>query len=242
MSPDTTLARLRAVSTATLSTVLFKHGLRNTVMQGLLPLNPAAARFAAPAYTLRTIPAREDLDPLSVFEDPAHPQRVAVEECPPGHALVIDSRGDAQAASAGALLLTRLMVRGCAAAVTDGGFRDSPDIAALPFPAFHQRPSAPTNLLRHHAVALQQPIACGGVAVYPGDLLVGDGEGIVVIPRHLADAVAEEACRQTRYEDWVNERLLAGQRLPGLYPLLDPGLQQAYAQWAADHSGRYPHL
>lgn len=237
-----THARLMTASTATLTTVLFKRGLRNVFMQGLLPLSKDAARFVAPAFTLRYIPAREDLDPLKVFEDRRHPQRVAVEECPPGYVLVMDSRGDAQAASSGNLLVTRLMKRGCAAVVTDGGFRDSPEIAALPFPAYHQRPSAPTNLIRHHAVDLNQPIACGGVAVYPGDVLVGDAEGIVVIPHEIADAVAEESYRQTMYEDWVSERIFAGDGLFGLYPLLDEDKKQAYAAWTEAHRGLYPHL
>jgi len=238
----TSHARLMAASTATLTTVLFKRGLRNVFMQGLLPLSQAAARFVAPAYTLRYIPAREDLDPLKVFEDRRHPQRVAVEECPVGFVLVMDSRGDASAASSGNLLVTRLMKRGCAAVVTDGGFRDTPEIAALPFPAYHQRPSAPTNLIRHHAVDLNQPIACGGVAVYPGDVLVGDGEGIVVIPHEIADAVAEESYRQTMYEDWVSERIFAGEGLFGLYPLLDEDKKLAYATWCEANIARYPHL
>jgi regulator of RNase E activity RraA len=237
-----THARLLTASSATLTTALFKRGLRNVFMQGLSPLNPAAARFVAPAYTLRYIPAREDLDQLKAFEDRRHPQRVAVEECPPGHALVMDSRGDPLAASSGNLLVTRLMKRGCAAVITDGGFRDSPEIAAMPFPAYHQRPSAPTNLIRHHAVDLQQPIACGGVAVYPGDILAGDAEGIVVIPQEMADSIAEEAYRMTMYEDWVNERLLDGDALIGLYPLLDEDKKVAYAQWAQANAARYPHL
>ncbi|MGN6827461.1 ribonuclease activity regulator RraA [Paucibacter sp. M5-1] len=237
-----THARLLAASTATLTTVMFKRGFRNVFMQNVHPLNPASARFVAPAFTLRYIPAREDLDPLNAFEDRAHPQRVAVEECPAGHVLVMDSRGDAQAASSGNLLVTRLMKRGCAAVITDGGFRDSPEIAALPFPAYHQRASAPTNLIRHHAVDLQRPIACGGVSVYPGDVLMGDAEGVVVIPRHLADAVAEEAYRQTMYEDWVNERIIAGDGLFGLYPLLDEDKKTAYAAWTLAQQSRYPHL
>ena len=109
---------------------------------------------------------------------------------PAGSVLVIDSRGDATAASAGNLLVTRLQQRGCAGIVTDGGFRDSPEIAAMGFAAYHARPSAPTNLIRHHAIDLQLPIACGGVAVYPGDVMVGDAEGVVVIPSAIAAAVA----------------------------------------------------
>ena len=234
-----TRQRLMQVSTATLTTVLFKHGLRNTFLQGPRPLG-AAQRLVGPAYTLRYIPAREDLDSLKVFEDRRHPQRVAVEECPPGHVLVIDSRGDAQAASAGNLLVTRLMKRGCAGVVTDGGFRDTPEIATLVMPTFHQRPSAPTNLIRHHAADLQQPIGCGGVAVYPGDVMVGDGEGVVCIPRGIADLVAQEAYDQTLYEDWVAERIEAGEGLFGLYPATDAAQRASFAAWKIAQAARYP--
>ena len=231
--------RLMAVSTATLTTVLFKRGYRNTFLQNLHPLNPSASRMVGPAYTLRYIPAREDLDQLKAFEDRTHPQRVAVEQCPAGHVLVMDSRGDAAAASSGNLLVTRLMRRGCAGVITDGGFRDSPEIAALSFPAFHQRASAPTNLIRHHAIDVQLPIACGGVAVYPGDIIASDAEGVVCIPADVVESVAEEAYVQTVYEDWVAERIDAGEGLFGLYPLTEPSRAQAFAAWKADHASRY---
>src|SRR5919112_828451 len=192
-----TREKLSAVSTATLTTVLFKRGLRNTFMQGVRLINPDAPRMVGPAYTLRYIPAREDLDHLGVFEDRSHPQRKGVEECPPGSVFVIDSRRSYAAASAGGILLTRLMKRGCAGMVTDGGFRDTPEFAVMPFPAYHAHPAAPTNLIRHHAVDLNVPIGCGDVPVYPGDIIVGDGEGVVVIPKEIADDVANEAFEQT---------------------------------------------
>src|SRR5919204_2369964 len=147
-----TRGRLQTVSTATLTTALFKRGLRNQFIQDVRPLNPQAGPMVGEAYTLRYIPAREDLNPITVFQDRSHPQRKAVEECPPGAVLVIDSRQDARAASAGSILVTRLMKRGVAGIVTDGGFRDSPEIARLPFPAYHHRPSAPTNLTLHQAL------------------------------------------------------------------------------------------
>jgi regulator of RNase E activity RraA len=236
-----TRARLENVSTATLTTVLFKHGLRNVFLQGPQRLSRGERRLVGPAYTLRYIPAREDLDALKVFEDRSHPQRVAIEECPPGHVLVIDSRGDAHAASAGGLLVTRLAQRGCAGIVTDGGLRDSPEIAELDFPSYHQRPSAPTNLIRHHAADLQRPIGCGGVAVYPGDVMAGDGEGVVCIPAAIADTVAEQAYEQTIYEDWVGERIRAGDGLFGTYPLTDPVQRQRFDAWKAAQAARYPH-
>ncbi|WP_310738497.1 ribonuclease activity regulator RraA [Piscinibacter sp. HJYY11] len=237
-----TLDRLRAVSSATLTTVLFKKGFRNTFLQNVHPVNPKGPRLVGPAYTLRYIPAREDTDPLNVFESREHPQRVAVEQCPAGHVLVMDSRNDPLAASAGNLLVTRLMKRGCAGVVTDGGFRDSPEIERLDIAAYHQRPSAPTNLIRHHAIDLQLPIACGGVAVYPGDVMVGDAEGVVCVPRHVADAVAVEAYAQTLYEDWVETRIFDGAGLFGLYPLTDSRQAEAFAAWKRENASKYPLL
>lgn len=226
-------AKLAQVSTATLTTVLFKRGFKNTFMQGVGLINPAAPRMVGPAYTLRYIPAREDLDHLGVFEDRSHPQRKGVEECPPGHVFVIDSRKDRTAASAGGILVTRLWKRGAAGIVTDGGFRDTPDIADLPFPAYHAGPSAPTNLMRHHAVDLNVPIACGDVAVYPGDILVGDGEGVVVIPRHLAAEVADEAFEQTAFEDFVHEKVSEGRSIFGIYPP-SPEAREEFKRWRAE--------
>jgi regulator of RNase E activity RraA len=209
---------LTKVSTATLATALFKLGFRNVFLQDVGLLNPAAPRMVGEAYTLRYIPAREDLDHIGVFEDRSHPQRKAVEEIPPGHVMVIDSRKDRRAASAGAILITRMKMRGAAGVVTDGGFRDCPDIAKLDFPVYCVAPSAPTNLIRHHAVDINVPIACADVAVFPGDIIVGDAEGVVVIPRPVADKVAEEAARMTLFEDWVENRVRAGASTFGLYP------------------------
>lgn len=211
-------AKLLSVSTATLTTALFKRGLRNTFVQGARPLNPAACKMAGPAFTLRYIPAREDLDTLSVFQDPRHPQRHAVETIPAGSVMVIDSRGDARAASAGGILATRMMVRGVAGLVTDGGLRDSPDIARMDFPAFCQAPSAPTNLIHHHAIDIDVPIGCGGVAVYPGDWIVGDAEGVVVIPADIVGEIADEAVEMTAFETYVEEQVGAGRSIIGLYP------------------------
>jgi regulator of RNase E activity RraA len=155
---------------------------------------------------------------LSVFKDQAHPQRKAVEDIPPGHVLVMDCRGDATVASAGSILVTRLMMRGAAGVVTDGGLRDSPEIAKLPFPSYYQGMSAPTNLIKHHALDINNPIGCGGVPVYPGDIMVGDGEGVVVIPAHMAEDVAVEAIEQDRFEGWVTDRVKEGRSILGLYP------------------------
>lgn len=183
------------------------------------------------AFTLRYIPAREDLNTLEVFRNPEHPQRAAVERCPPGAILVMDSRKDARAASAGSILISRLQVRGVAGVVTDGGFRDSPEIAALDIPAYHHRPSAPTNLTLHQAIEINGPIGCGDVAVFPGDVLVGDNEGVIVIPAHIADEIADETVEMTAYEDFVTEEVLNGATIIGLYPATSDAPKIKFAEW-----------
>jgi regulator of RNase E activity RraA len=228
--------RLATVSTATLTTALFKRGFRNVFIQDVRPLNPNAPRMVGEAYTLRYIPAREDLDHLGVFADRKHPQRKGVEEIPPGHVMVIDSRKDARAASAGCILVTRMMARGAAGVVTDGGLRDSPDIAKLPFPTYASRASAPTNLILHHATELNVPIGCGDVPVYPGDIVVGDAEGVVVIPAHLANGVAEEAVSMTQFEDWVEAQVRSGRSTFGLYPPNEE-TKAEFAEWQMQQAG-----
>lgn len=226
-----TREKLKRVSTATLATALFKRGLRGQMIQGVLPLHTPAESMVGEAYTVRYIPAREDLNTLEVFRDPAHPQRKAIEECPPGAVLVFDSRKDARAASAGGILVGRLKARGVAGVVTDGGFRDSAEIATLGIPAFHQRPSAPTNLTLNQAIDINVPIACGDAPVFPGDVLVGDGDGVIVIPAHLADEIAAEATEMTAYEDFVTEKVAEGRSIRGLYPATDPKNLDEFAAW-----------
>ena len=183
------------------------------------------------AFTLRYMPAREDLNPISVFQDRSHPQRKAIEECPPGAVFVIDSRKDARAASAGGILATRLQVRGVAGLVTDGGFRDAAEIAKLDMPSFHVRPSAPTNLTVHQAIDINVPIGCGDAPVFPGDVVVGDSDGVVVIPAHLADEIATEAVEMTAFEDFVTEKVREGRSILGLYPALEEKTKVDFAAW-----------
>jgi regulator of RNase E activity RraA len=166
-----------------------------------------------------------------VFRDRAHPQRKAVEDCPPGAVLVMDSRKDARAASAGAILVTRLMKRGVAGVVTDGGFRDSSEIGKLGFPAYHHRPSAPTNLTLHHAIEANVPIGCGDAPVFPGDIILGDSDGVIVIPAHLADEIANEAVEMTAFEDFVTEQVQKGRSILGLYPATDEQTSVDFAAW-----------
>ena len=229
LSPQTR-DKLKTVSTATICTALFKRGFRNQFIQDVHPLNPNGAPMVGEAFTLRYIPAREDLNPLTVFQDRAHPQRKAVEECPPGAVFVIDSRKDPRAASAGSILVTRLMKRGVAGVVTDGGFRDSAEIAALGIPAYHQRPSAPTNLTLHQAIDINVPIGCGDAPVFPGDIILGDQDGVIVIPANLLDEIADETFEMTAYEDFVTEQVRAGRGIFGLYP---PTNEQSLVDFAA---------
>ncbi|MEL7187860.1 MAG: ribonuclease activity regulator RraA [Pseudomonadota bacterium] len=219
-------------STASIATLLFKRGLRNQYIQNVSRLGSGTQRMVGPIYTLRYIPAREDLNALEVFRDPNHPQRRAVEEIPEGHVLVMDCRQDASAASAGSILATRLEVRGCAGIVTDGGLRDADDIGKLKMPSFCAKPSAPTNLTKHQALDLNVPVGCGGVAVFPGDIAVGDGDGVIVIPAELADEIAEEARGMESYEAWVMNQVKAGRPIIGLYPMNDD-TQAEFEAWLA---------
>jgi len=228
---DTTLDHLRKVSTATLCTQLFKRGFRNVFLQGVARLtDPSAGNMVGPAFTMRNIPAREDLDQISAFDDYDHPQRKGIESVPPGHVLVLDCRGETRVASGGQILTTRLKVRGAAGLVSDGPVRDSGRIAAMDFAVYCAGGSAPLNLIHHHAIDLDVPIACGGVAVYPGDVMVGDDEGVVVIPRHLADEVARDAAEQEKMEAFILERVEAGAMLRNTYPPNDD-TKAAFAEW-----------
>jgi regulator of RNase E activity RraA len=228
---EVTRDKLMGVATPTIATALYKRGLRNQFIQDVHPLSAKKKNMVGQAFTLRYIPAREDLNPLSVFQNPQHPQRAAVEQCPPGAVLVMDSRKDARAASAGSILISRLMVRGAEGVVTDGGFRDSPEIADLGIRAYHHRPSAPTNLTLNQAIDINVPIGCGDVPVWPGDVIVGDDEGVIVIPAHLADEIADETVEMTAYEDFVTEKVLAGATIIGLYPATSDAPRQEFAEW-----------
>jgi regulator of RNase E activity RraA len=226
------LAAMRSVSTATLTTQMFKRGFRNVFLQNVRPLGHYSENLVGPAFTLRNIPAREDLDGLGGFANPEHPQRKAIETTPAGHVLVVDCRGDGRVASGGQILTTRLMQRGAAGLVSDGGIRDSGPISRLAMPVFVQNPAAPLNLVHHHAVEINAPIACGGVAIYPGDLMVGDADGVVCIPAHLAEEVASDAAEQELQEVFLLGLIEKGAALPGTYPP-NEATKAAYEAWRA---------
>lgn len=234
---DATREKLKKVSTASVATALYKRGLRNQFIQGVVPIERKPVTMVGQAFTLRYIPAREDRNPITVFRNRDHKQRVAVETCPEGHVLVMDARKDSRAATAGSILITRLALRGAAGVVSDGGVRDAAGIGKLDMPAYFARPSAPTNLTLHEAIDINVPISCGDAAVFPGDVMLGDGDGVMVIPAHLADEIADECTGMESFEDFVLEQVNAGAAIIGLYPATDDANLTKYAEWR-ERTGR----
>ena len=238
------IQKLRAVSAATVATALFKRGLRQQVIQGVHPVQKdhpeqysrTPRNMVGPAFTLRYMPAREDRNQITEFLNPQHPQRQAIEQCPEGHVLVMDSRKDARAASAGDILIARLMVRGAEGVVSDGGFRDSMAIAALDLPAYHARPSSPTNLTLHEAIEINGPIGCGDAPIFPGDIILGDADCVIVIPADIAVDIADEATEMTAYEDFVAEKVREGISIIGLYPCTQDEHRHTFAEWRKAHN------
>jgi regulator of RNase E activity RraA len=231
LSPEAIEALLHA-STATLSTQLLRRGFRNTFIRGLVPTRPEL-RLVGYAFTLRYVPVREDVGVQGAPDNSTNVQRVAVESVGPQDALVIDARGELGAGVLGDILATRVAARGAAGIVTDGCFRDSPSFAGLDLPAYHRAPHAALSWLAHHAVDLNVPIGCGGVLVLPGDVVVGDGEGVVVIPAAHAEAVALGAAEQELVERFALERVRAGESIADLYPLAE-SRQAEFERWLAD--------
>jgi regulator of RNase E activity RraA len=215
-SPDT-LAVLTAVSTATVTTVLLKKGIRNAYLRGPKPLAGQAARIAGPAFTMRFIPAREDLAVPEAWASPRS-TRAAIEDMPEGVIAVADARGVTEAAIFGDILVARMKQRGIAALVTDGTMRDAAGVRATGLPVWCTGAAAPSSVAGHIFVGWQEPIGCGGVAIFPGDIIVADGDGAVVIPVALVEEVAKLATEQERFEDWALAEVQRGLPLPGLYP------------------------
>jgi regulator of RNase E activity RraA len=229
------LELLRIPTTATLTGTLAKHGIRHAFMVGVRPLAPNT-RMVGQAFTLRYIPAREDLDHTRALDNLTDPQRVAIERVGTNEVFVIDARGDVRAGTMGAILAARVKQRGAAGLVTDGAYRDSPEIAASGLPAYARAAHGAANKTVHHPTDFQLPIACGGVAVYPGDVIVGDDEGVVVIPRHLAATVAEDAVDQERKEEFILAKIRSGASIVGVYPPDEATLTE-YREWRKGRAG-----
>lgn len=223
---------LTGVGVANIANALLGRGFRNVVLKGLRPLAPGQGQLVGPAYTLRFIPAREDLDTMANYSRDDNPHRVAIERCPPGAVLVIDAGGCLGASSMGDMMAARLAYRGVAGAVTDGGFRDTPAIRDIGLPCYQRDNAVPATPIMLHPLSLGEPIGCAGVAVYPGDVVVGDGDGAVVIPRHLVADVAAQAADAVAYEEWAAARIAEGRPILGLFPASVESRAE-YDAWAA---------
>lgn len=233
LAPDT-LEKLKAVSTATITMQLIKlAGLRSRSPIGVRPLNPACCHFVAEAATLRYAPMREDLDARASTVHQDNPTRLAVETTPPGHVLMIDQGGSQGGGALGDILVARMIHRGVAAVVGDGAMRDSGPLRAMSMPIFSRSLIPPPSSAAILAVGFQEPIGCGGTLVYPGDVVVGDEDGVVVIPRHLADQVAAAGLEQEQIEAFIKQRVEQGEPVDGFYPATER-TRTAYAAWKAE--------
>ena len=214
---DDAIAALGSITTATITTVLLKHGLRNVWMRGPQATRPDAGRLIGPAFTLRFVPAREDLATPAAWASPTS-TRAAIEAMPVGCVAVVDAMGITDAGIFGDILCARMARRGVAALVTDGVVRDAAGVAATGLPVWCAGRAAPPSVAGLTFVGWQQPIGCGGVAVFPDDVIVADADGAVVIPAAMLDTVLAEAPEQERLEAWIMREVDRGVALPGLYP------------------------
>jgi regulator of RNase E activity RraA len=223
------IAKLKTVSTATITSQLNKRGLRNTFLAGIYPLRPDL-RMVGYAFTLRYIPAREDLAD-ELYDNTRNVQRLAVEAIGPDDVLVIDARSEVGwGATLGNILGTRLKVRGAAGIVTDGALRDTPGFKEIDLPTYIRAPHATSSFVVHHPAEMQVPVGCAGVAVIPGDVIVGDGEGVVVIPAKMAEEVAHDAYEQERREEFIQQKIAGGASILGVYPPDEKTLAE-YKEW-----------
>jgi 2-keto-4-pentenoate hydratase/2-oxohepta-3-ene-1,7-dioic acid hydratase in catechol pathway/regulator of RNase E activity RraA len=222
-------AALRSVSTATLSVQIARRGVRNTFLGGLRPTRPDL-RLLGYAYTLRYVPLREDVRDADTAE--LNAQKAAIEAIGPGEVLVIDARGEPGAGTIGDILAARALARGATGIVTDGGVRDSPALEGLDIPAYYRAPHAAVLGLVHYPLESNVPIACAGTLVMPGDVIVGDAEGVIVVPAAMAEEVAAAALEQEEREAWALERVKAGDSIRGVYPL-GPERRADFEAWRA---------
>ena len=222
---------LRRVTSATVTTVLLKKGIRHCWMKGAMPLNPGGARVVGPAFTLRFVPVREDLATPESWGKPIS-TRAAIEAMPEGCIAVADAMGVATAGIFGDILVMRMARRNVRALITDGVIRDKAGCLAANLPIWCRGTAAPASVNGLTFVGWNEPIACGGCAIFPGDVIVADDDGAVVIPQDLVAYVAAEGEEHERYESWVVSEVERGVQLPGLYPPNDEA-KARYAAWKA---------
>ena len=221
---------LEKISVATVTMQLLKRGIRNISMVGVRPLNDPPQKLIGPAYTLRYVPLREDLSTPEALGGADYPPRLAIEQAPEKSVLVIDGRGRADLAVVGDILVERLKIRGVAGVVSDGGVRDCGEALAVGLPLYAAGPAAPASVAGHAAADIEMAVGCGGVAVFPGDVIMGDGDGVVVIPKALAADVARDGVEQERYERFAKLKIKEGRKVPGVYPPNDE-TKAEYAEW-----------
>lgn len=221
------------ISTATITTILLKKGLRNVWLHGTRPLRGGQGRVVGPAFTLRFVPAREDLATPASWSSPTS-TRAAIEDMPEGVITVVDAMGVSDAGIFGDILCARIHKRGVAALVTDGVLRDVEGVEASGLPVWCNGIAAPPSVAGLTFVGWQQPIACGGVAVFPDDLIVADRDGAVVVPKDFIDEIATLGIEQERLEGWIMKEVQHGAKLPGLYPIND----ENRARYEAETKGK----
>lgn len=227
------LNTLRQVSTPTITTQLMKHfGLKNASLRNVLPVDRGQGRFAGPAFTLRYVPLREDMQPEQSLDHPDNLMTPIVENIPAGAVMVMDANGRNDVGILGGNILMRMKVRGVEAAVTDGGMRDMPEIMGLGMPVCCTASAPPPSFTKLMLVESESVVTCGGVPIFPGDIIVGDDEGVVAIPAAFAETVADGGLAQDHIEGWVNKRLAKGDPMPGLYPPNDKARAE-YEKWVA---------
>ncbi len=219
-------------STASLTAQLIKRGLRTRGISNIAPVNPATPRLFGPAYTLRYIPMREDLATGEAMADPENPQRKSIELVPPGHVLIVDTQGMDVSGTFGDILIARLQMRGVAGVVSDGPMRDIAELKKMDFPVFARGNAAPPSYASMIAADAQIPIGCGGVAVFPGDIVIGDADGVVILPAAIAQEVARNAVEQDQLEAYVRMRVEGGDSIVGVYPPNEE-TKAAYRAWLA---------
>lgn len=215
---DEACALYALATTASLTAQLVKRGMRTRSISRIAPINPATPRVFGPVYTLRYIPMREDLGTGAAMADPENPQRKAIETAPPGCVIVVDACGLDASGTFGDILVARLRVRGVAGIVSDGPMRDIAELSKMDFPIFTKGNAAPPSYASILCVDAQVPIGCGGVAVFPGDIVIGDHDGVVFLPAAIAEEVARDAVEQDRMEAWIRRRIEAGDSIVGVYP------------------------
>lgn len=220
-------------TTASLTAQLVKRGFRTRAISNILPVNPDTPRVFGPAYTLRYIPMREDLATGAAMADPENPQRKAIEVAPPGHVIIVDTHGMDTSGTFGDILVARLRVRGVAGIVSDGPMRDIAELRKMDFPVFTKGNAAPPSYASMLAADAQVPIGCGGVAVFPGDIVIADPDGVVVLPADIAEEVARDAVEQDRLEAYVRQRIESGDSIVGVYPP-NEATKAAYQAWLAE--------